>query len=243
MYNLHFKYDTRDEDYLDWDLGLDQSLTKPSSSSTKTTTTKTTAAFTSSDPKTPTTPATTGGASTPVFDDGMSDFFFDKEHPYFRYYDDIYGDYFIDDPFETQVDCTLQDDGTPKLAGVGAASVLNCLFHLSSNVYSCLHILSSPVLTVLHRSPTDHSACDLSVEGADKVLTLLPGGIDGVYKFVSCQYGRPMYLRQNSPAGGTLTLHRGYTLACTDLHRGPRAVVLQHVQGLGHQQRYQAQRG
>ncbi len=50
--------------------------------------------------------------------------------------------------------------------------------------------------------PTGVPACDLSIEGADKVLTLLKGGIDGVYKVTSCQHGRPLYVRQNSPAGG-----------------------------------------
>lgn len=113
VYNLHLKYDSRDEDYLDWDLGLDEPLTKPStSSSTSKTTTKPTAGFSSGTTK----PTATKTDSAP-FEDDTSDFFFDKEHPYFRYYDDIYGDYFIDDPFESQVDCTLQDDGTPKLAG------------------------------------------------------------------------------------------------------------------------------
>lgn len=103
---------------MDWDLGLDQPLTKPSSTSTSktATVTKPTAGFSSGDTKTTTNTKASSSAS--GFDDSMSDFFFDKEHPYFRYYDDIYGDYFMDDPFESQVDCTLQDDGTPKLAGV-----------------------------------------------------------------------------------------------------------------------------
>lgn len=117
VYNLHFKYDSRDEDYLDWDLGLDEPLTKPStSSSSSKTTAKPTAGFTSGSKTTSTSSGSTTTSESP-FDDDMSDFFFDKEHPYFRYYDDIYGDYFMEDPFESQVDCTLQDDGTPKLAG------------------------------------------------------------------------------------------------------------------------------
>lgn len=46
------------------------------------------------------------------------------------------------------------------------------------------------------------TACDLKVEGADKVLKGLPGGIDGVYQVTSCESGRPLYTRTGKKAGG-----------------------------------------
>lgn len=129
VYNLHFKYDDKNTDYLDWDLGLDIPLDKPSSKSSgksSSTTSKSETGSKSSkssgksswsgaSKSSSTSSATHTGGS--VVDDGMPDFFFDKEHPYFSYYDDIYGDYFFADPFEQDVDCVLKDDGTPKLDG------------------------------------------------------------------------------------------------------------------------------
>eukprot|EP00884_Botryococcus_braunii_P016135 jgi/Botrbrau1/3204/Bobra.37_2s0034.1 len=43
--------------------------------------------------------------------------------------------------------------------------------------------------------------CDVKVEGADKVLKDLPGGIDGVYEVTTCENGRPMYSRKTMKAG------------------------------------------
>eukprot|EP00884_Botryococcus_braunii_P000617 jgi/Botrbrau1/10556/Bobra.0343s0005.1 len=43
--------------------------------------------------------------------------------------------------------------------------------------------------------------CDVKVEGADKVLKDLPGGIDGVYEVTTCENGRPMYSRKTKKAG------------------------------------------
>lgn len=40
------------------------------------------------------------------------------------------------------------------------------------------------------------------VEGADKVLKGLAGGIDGVYRVSSCANGRPVYTRTGATAGG-----------------------------------------
>ncbi len=131
VYNLHFKYDDKNTDYLDWDLGLDMPLDHKSTSSSKSTTKPTstskttthTDSTTSSSWDAATKGTTTSSSSstekktTSAVDDGMPEFFFEKEHPYFSYYDDIYGDYFFADPFEQDVDCVLKDDGTPKLDG------------------------------------------------------------------------------------------------------------------------------
>mmetsp|Transcript_20858 Transcript_20858/g.49753 ORF Transcript_20858/g.49753 Transcript_20858/m.49753 type:complete len:217 (-) Transcript_20858:645-1295(-) len=40
-------------------------------------------------------------------------------------------------------------------------------------------------------------ACDLKIEGADKVVDKLNGGLDGTYKVTGCHDGRPMYQRKD----------------------------------------------
>lgn len=41
----------------------------------------------------------------------------------------------------------------------------------------------------------------MKLEGADKLLKSVPGGLDGVYAVASCENGRPLYKRQDSVAG------------------------------------------
>ena len=41
----------------------------------------------------------------------------------------------------------------------------------------------------------------MKLEGADKLLKSVPGGLDGVYALASCENGRPLYKRQDSLAG------------------------------------------
>jgi iron-regulated transporter 1 len=41
--------------------------------------------------------------------------------------------------------------------------------------------------------------CNLKLEGADALLEGLSGGVDGKYEVWSCENGRPMYKRANSP--------------------------------------------
>lgn len=43
--------------------------------------------------------------------------------------------------------------------------------------------------------------CDLKLEGADKLLENLAGGLDGTYAVWSCENGRPLYKRKDSPVG------------------------------------------
>ena len=47
----------------------------------------------------------------------------------------------------------------------------------------------------------------MKIEGADKVLTALAGGIDGTYTVWSCENGRPLYKREKSPLGREHLFH------------------------------------
>ena len=51
------------------------------------------------------------------------------------------------------------------------------------------------------------TACDLKIDGADKLLkAALGGGLDGLYEVTSCQNGLPMYKRKDSRPNGMETL-------------------------------------
>lgn len=45
-------------------------------------------------------------------------------------------------------------------------------------------------------------ACDIQLQGVDKVAPLLVGGMDGVYKMLTCKNGRPMYKRDTQDKQG-----------------------------------------
>ncbi|KAL3141724.1 hypothetical protein ABBQ32_004406 [Trebouxia sp. C0010 RCD-2024] len=49
-------------------------------------------------------------------------------------------------------------------------------------------------------------ACDLQIQGVDKVAPLLVGGMDGVYKMLTCKNGRPMYKRDTQDKKGERVL-------------------------------------
>jgi hypothetical protein len=58
--------------------------------------------------------------------------------------------------------------------------------------------------------------CDIKIEGADKVAKKLAGGLDGTYALWSCENGRPLYKREQSPAGRARpTWHPFFAAACT----------------------------
>lgn len=44
--------------------------------------------------------------------------------------------------------------------------------------------------------------CDIQITGGNKLVPLMPGGIDGIYKLHTCENGRPAFKRQRSPPGG-----------------------------------------
>lgn len=45
------------------------------------------------------------------------------------------------------------------------------------------------------------ASCAIKLSGVDAKADLLTGGIDGVYKLSACHNGRPLYIRDKSPAG------------------------------------------
>ena len=44
--------------------------------------------------------------------------------------------------------------------------------------------------------------CDIQIQGVDKAAPLLPGGMDGAYKLVTCANGRPLYKRVTTDKAG-----------------------------------------
>lgn len=62
--------------------------------------------------------------------------------------------------------------------------------------------------------------CDLKIEGVDKQADLLKGGLDGVYKISSCFNGKPLYKRQNSPAGEDRALWFSTNFGDWDVSKG-----------------------
>lgn len=65
---------------------------------------------------------------------------------------------------------------------------------------STVHIaVPYKVLRRAHAVIAGTKPCDLKLEGADKLLKDLPGGLDGTYAVWSCENGRPLYKRRDSP--------------------------------------------
>ena len=61
-------------------------------------------------------------------------------------------------------------------------------------------LISSIIMKALNRLAGTRP-CDLKLEGADKLLENLAGGLDGTYAVWSCENGRPLYKRKDSPVG------------------------------------------
>ena len=84
--------------------------------------------------------------------------------------------------------------------------------------------------------------CDLSLQGADKLLKNLPGGLDGTYAVWSCENGRPLYKRQDSPAGReprSIT-HTSHLWALRRMHHAHAHIPSARMQGERHLTRSQA---
>jgi len=66
------------------------------------------------------------------------------------------------------------------------------------------------------------ASCDTKIKGVDKVADKLSGGIDGIYKFVSCYHGKPLYRRdaKGKPAGEERVLWYSSTFGDWDVSRG-----------------------
>ena len=61
-----------------------------------------------------------------------------------------------------------------------------------------MEVLTATVFS-LDRAGAYKGLCSLGVKGADKHVSLLPGGLDGRYKLHRCEGGRPAYVREKSP--------------------------------------------
>ena len=66
----------------------------------------------------------------------------------------------------------------------------------ASSFVTHLSILAQTWCAIVGTTP-----CDLKLEGADKLLKTLDGGLDGTYAVWSCENGRPLYKREKSPVG------------------------------------------
>jgi hypothetical protein len=64
------------------------------------------------------------------------------------------------------------------------------------------------------------ASCDMKIQGVDKQADKLAGGLDGVYKFVSCYNGKALYQRQKSPTGEDRVLWHSSTFGDWDVSRG-----------------------
>lgn len=73
-------------------------------------------------------------------------------------------------------------------------------FPVALSTMSDLHARLRSLRQVL-AVPAGTKPCDVSLQGADKLVKNLPGGLDGTYAVWSCENGRPLYKRQDSPAG------------------------------------------
>lgn len=71
------------------------------------------------------------------------------------------------------------------------------------------HILS-PFLDLLESNRAGTQPCDVKIEGSDKLLRNLTGGLDGVYEVWSCENGRPLYKRKKSPPGRKYSCLQSY---------------------------------
>lgn len=63
-------------------------------------------------------------------------------------------------------------------------------------------------------------SCDIKIGGLDTQANKLNGGLDGVYKMVSCYNGKPMYKRAKSPAGEDRVLWYSSTFGDWDVSKG-----------------------
>ena len=64
------------------------------------------------------------------------------------------------------------------------------------------------------------ASCDMKLSGVDKQADKLKGGLDGIYRLVSCYNGKPMYRRSNSPAAEDRVLWYSSTFGDWDVSKG-----------------------
>lgn len=137
--------------------------------------------------------------------------------------DDVYGDYAFGQP-EEHSSCKLGPSGAPILDGDMHIFCLSCCSRSSSEVWQCycrLHCRAGTSLSCL----ADFAAslpgagaykgmCDLQLTGANKLVPLLSGGLDGIYKVHTCENGRPAFRRAKGPKSGEQQVAIGTKPAC-----------------------------
>ena len=99
----------------------------------------------------------------------------------------------------------------------------------------CLtHIISALEVSFCVVCCSGNKPCDLKIDGADKHLKGLTGGLDGKYEVHSCENGRPLYKRENSPKNEERLLWYSSEYRDWDLTNGtmPRDVSMQSATGV-----------
>lgn len=123
-------------------------------------------------------------------DDAIDQTYFD---PYIGDYDDPYGDSILQD-LAVVKDCQIAADGSPTFNG----SSLLVPDLSAEKLVGALHPQK-------HNSQGAHAGskpCDIQIQGVDKSAPGLAGGMDGVYKVLTCENGRPMYKRDTPDKAG-----------------------------------------
>ena len=113
--------------------------------------------------------------------------------PYIGEYDETYGDSFVRKTPHVK-DCQIGLDGSPSFNGVHQAS------QRCQTMRALLNASRLSISFALRLAGT--KPCDLQIQGVDKVAPLLPGGMDGAYKLVTCANGRPLYKRITTDKAG-----------------------------------------
>jgi hypothetical protein len=128
--------------------------------------------------------------------------------------DDVYGDYAFAQPAQHS-SCKLGPTGAPILDGDKSGHAPDHFTHV------LLCCKSGKVLAVelpavvsgwtftfackprsLPYSGAYKGMCDLQLTGANKLVPLLHGGLDGIYKLHTCESGRPAFKRTTGPENG-----------------------------------------
>ena len=126
--------------------------------------------------------------------------------------DDVYGDYAFAQP-EQHSSCKLGPSGAPILDGddfikgrsVPFVLVLQSGAVLPVDVLAVRPSLASTMACKARGmlcSGAYKGMCDLQLTGANKLVPLLHGGLDGIYKLHTCESGRPAFRRTTGPEHG-----------------------------------------
>ena len=138
--------------------------------------------------------------------------------PYTGEYDETYGDSIVGKVPDVK-DCQIGLDGSPSFNGVHQAS------RRCQTLPAALNASRLSRLFAIRLAGT--KPCDIQIQGVDKAAPLLPGGMDGAYKLVTCANGRPLYKRVTTDKAGdqqTVTMPLGAS-ASNDVVQGHSAAT------------------